>query len=103
MKKRIANAKKDPTYLLADVEIVAEFKLMNIDRTKLEALLHKFFDSARLDVKLQDRFGIPVQPKEWFFVPLKVVQQAVDKIRAGTLHQFQYEPQTASLKPVQPV
>lgn len=103
VKKRIANAKKDPTYLLADVEIVAEFKLMNIDRTKLEALLHKFFDSARLDVKLEDRFGIPVQPKEWFFVPLNVVQEAVDKIRAGTLHQFQYDPQTASLNPVQSV
>lgn len=103
VKKRVANAKKDPTYLLADVEIVAEFKLMNIDRTKLEALLHKFFDSARLDVKLEDRFGIPVQPKEWFFLPLGVVQEAVDKIRAGSLHQFQYDPQTASLKPVQPV
>jgi len=103
VKKRVANAKKDPTYLLADVEIVAEFKLMNIDRTKLEALLHKFFDSARLDVKLEDRFGIPVQPKEWFFLPLSVVQEAVEKIRAGSLHQFQYDPQTASLKPVQPV
>jgi hypothetical protein len=73
VKKRVANAKKDPTYLLADVEIVAEFKLINIDRTKLEALLHKFFDSARLDVKLEDRFGIPLnrstaglEPRRWY-------------------------------------
>ena len=42
VKSRIANAKKDPTYLLADVEIVATFKLSNINRKGLEALLHKF-------------------------------------------------------------
>ncbi len=97
VKKRIANAKKDPTYLLADVEIVATFKLANINRTKLEALLHKFFDSARLDVELKDRFGIPVQPREWFFVPLSAIEEAIEKIQAGTLHQFQYDPKTASL------
>jgi len=98
VKKRIANAKKDPTYLLADVAIVAEFKLMNINRTKLENLLHRFFDSARLDVELQDRFGIPVQPKEWFFVPLSVIEEAIEKIQTGTLHQVEYDPETASLK-----
>jgi Meiotically up-regulated gene 113 len=46
LKARIANAKKDPTYLLADVEIVATFKLANVNRKRLEALLHKFFGSG---------------------------------------------------------
>lgn len=64
MKSRVANAKKDPTYLLADVEIVATFKLANINRKKLEALLHKFFGKARLDMALKDRFGAAVEPKE---------------------------------------
>lgn len=99
VKKRVANAKKDPTYLLADVDIVATFKLANINRTKLEALLHKFFDPARLAVELPDRFGIPVQPKEWFFVPLSAIEEAIEKIKVGTLHQFQYDLETASLKP----
>jgi hypothetical protein len=98
VKKRITNAKKDPTYLLADVDIVATFKLANINRTKLEALLHKFFDPARLDVELQDRFGIPVKPKEWFFVPLKAIEEAIEKIQDGTLDQFRYDPESASLK-----
>jgi len=97
VKKRIANAKKDPTYLLADVEIIATFKLANINRTKLEALLHKFFDSARLDVELQDRFGIPVQPREWFLVPLEVIEEVIEKIQEGTLNRFQYNPESASL------
>ena len=97
VKKRVANAKKDPTYLLADVEIVATFKLANINRKKLEALLQKFFSSARLDWELTDRFDIPVKPKEWFLVPLEVIAEAIEKIKDGTIDQFRYDRQTASL------
>ena len=74
VKSRIANAKKDPTYLLADVEIVATFKLANINRKEFEAILQKFFASAQLDLELQDRFGTPVKPREWFLVPLEVIK-----------------------------
>jgi hypothetical protein len=88
---------EDPTYLLAEVEIVATFKLANINRKGLEALLHKFFDSARLDVGLQDRFGIPVKPKEWFLLPLGAIEDAIEKIKAETLDQFRYDPESAKL------
>ena len=97
VKSRIANAKKDPTYLLADVEIVATFKLANINRKGLEALLHKFFSSARLDMALPDRFGSPVHPKEWFMVSLEVIEEAIEKIKAGTIDQFGYDANTGSL------
>ena len=97
VKSRIANAKKDPTYLLADVEIVATFKLANINRKGLEALLHKFFSSVRLDMVLPDRFGSPVHPKEWFMVSLEVIEEAIEKIKAGTIDQFGYDANTGSL------
>ena len=97
VKSRIANAKKDPTYLLADVEIVVIFKLANINRKGLEALLHKFFSSVRLDMVLPDRFGSPVQPKEWFMVSLEVIEEAIEKIKAGTIDQFRYDASTGSL------
>jgi T5orf172 domain len=97
VKSRVANAKKDPTYLLADVEIVATFKLVNINQKGLEALLQKFFGSARLDLALPDRFGMPVKPREWFLVPLKVIEEAIEKIQAGTIDQFKYDRSTASL------
>lgn len=97
VKVRVANARKDPTYLLADVEIVATFKLANINRKRLEALLQKFFGSARLDLELKDRFDLPVKPKEWFLVPLEVIEQVIEKIKAGTIDQFRYDPKTASL------
>jgi hypothetical protein len=95
VKSRVANAKKDPTYLLADVEIVATFKLANINRQRLEALLHKFFGSARLDLKLQDRFNGQVEPREWFLVPLPVIEQAIEMLRAGSIGNFRYDPNTA--------
>jgi hypothetical protein len=97
VKKRVANAKKDPTYLLADVEIVATFKLANINSKGLEAILHKFFSSARLDLELKDRFDMPVKPQEWFFVPLNVIEEVIEKIKEGTIDQFRYDLETASL------
>ena len=98
VKKRIANAKKDPTYLLADVKVARTFKLVNINPKKLEALLHRFFDNARLELALPDRFGIPVQPREWFFIPLETIEAVIEKIQEGTLDQFQYDPETLSLR-----
>lgn len=97
---RIAGAEQDPTFLLADVEIVATFQLANINRHKLEALLHKFFGGARLDMELVDRFETPVKPREWFFVPLQVIAQVVEKINDGTLDGFRYDLETASLRPL---
>jgi T5orf172 domain len=97
VQSRVANAKKDPTYLLADVEIVATFKLSNINRKGLEVLLQKFFGSARLDLELKDRFGTPVKPREWFLVPLEVIEDVIEKIKEGTIDQFRYDLETASL------
>ncbi len=100
VKARIVNAKKDPTYLLADVEIVAIFKLANINRKLLEALLHKFFGSARLDFELKDRFGFDVTPREWFLLPLPVIEEAIEKIKDGSIGHYRYDPETAQVIPV---
>ncbi len=97
VKSRIANAKKDPTYLLSDVEIVATFKLSNINRKRLEALLHKFFGSARLDLELKDRFGGQVEPREWFLVPLPVIEEAIQKLKQGSIGNYRYDPATAQI------
>lgn len=97
VKSRIGNARKDPTYLLADVEIVATFKLANINRRRLEALLHKLFAPARLDFELRDRFGFQVEPREWFLIPLPVIEEAVQKLIDGTIENFVYDPESACL------
>ena len=97
MARRIVNAKLDPTFLMADVEIVATYELYNINRAKLENLIHRIFDPARLDIEIKDRFGNPVIPREWFLVPLFVVNEAVDRIKDGTITGYIYDPKTAAL------
>ena len=95
--KRISNAKLDPTFLMADVEVVATYELYNINRTKLENVLHKFFDSARFDIAINDRFGNPVIPKEWFLVPLFIIDDVVEKIRDGTISKYSYDEKLVAL------
>ena len=98
IERRMDNAKLDPTFLMADVEIVATYKLSNINRTKLENLIHRIFDPVRLEIEIKDRFGNPVMPREWFLVPLFVIDEAVSRIKDGTITGYQYDPGTASLK-----
>jgi len=95
--RRIANARLDPTYLMADVEIVATYELYNVNRAKLEALIHKVFAPARLDVEIMDRFGRPIVPKEWFLAPLFAIDEAVSRIKDGTITAYVYDPTAAQL------
>lgn len=97
VEKRISNASKDPTFLLADVEIVASYQLFNINRSKFEKLIHRVFDVARLDIDITDRFGHPVEPREWFLVPIFIIDDAIEKFKEGTIDRYIYDPDTASL------
>jgi hypothetical protein len=94
---RIAAAAKDATYLLADVEIVATYKLHNLNRTRMENIFHRLFGAAQIDVTIEDRFDNPVKPREWFLVPLHVIDEAVERIRDGSIADMVYDPKTARL------
>ncbi|MBB6262207.1 hypothetical protein FHS77_002779 [Paenochrobactrum gallinarii] len=97
VEKRVSNAKLDATFLLADVEIVATYKLFNINRAKLEKLIHRVFDRARLEIDLKDRFGNSVIPREWFLVPLFVIDEVVERIKNGTIYKYTYDQRQAKL------
>lgn len=94
---RIANAVLDPTFLMDDVEVVATYQLYNVSRVKLENIIHRVFDPVQLDVEIKDRFGNPVKPREWFLVPLFVIDEVVERIKDGTIPKFVYDPKTARL------
>lgn len=94
---RIANAENEATYLLAKVEIVATYKLAGINRTRMENLFHRLLAPARLNITINDRFGHPVQPEEWFLVPLFVIDEAVARIKDGSITGYIYDPQAAKL------
>ncbi len=95
---RICNAEKDPTYLLAPVEIVATWNLANIHRFKFEQTIHRIFSSAQLQLKLTDRFGIPVEPREWFVVPLGVINEVMERIQDKSITGFVYDSAIGKLR-----
>lgn len=96
--KRVSNAKKETTYLFAAVELVAVYRLANINCKAFESLLHKFLARARIDLALADRFGGKVQPREWFLVPLPVVEEVVERIKDGSISDYVFDMETASMK-----
>lgn len=96
--QRIAGANRETTYLLAGAEIVAVYRLANINCKAFESLLHKFLARARIDLALADRFGGKVQPREWFLVPLPVIEEVVERIKDGSITQYLFDVETATLR-----
>lgn len=82
---------------MANVEVVATYELYNINRTKLENLIHRIFEPARLEIEIMDRFGRPVTPREWFLVPMYAIKDAVERIKDGTITGYVYDPSQATL------
>lgn len=96
--KRVSNAKKETTYLFAAVELVAVYRLANINCKAFESLLHKFLARARIDLALADRFGGKVKPREWFLVPLPVIEEVVERIKDGTISDYVFDTHSASIQ-----
>ncbi len=94
---RIAGAEKSSTYLLAGVEVAASYKIYGVNCQKLEKLLHKVFSEAQINLSIPDRFGNMVKPREWFLVPLDVIDSAVQRIRDRSILDYRYDPNSAAL------
>ncbi|MBO4964887.1 MAG: GIY-YIG nuclease family protein [Muribaculaceae bacterium] len=78
VESRIANARNEPTYLCADVEVVATWKVYNVKSSTFEALIHKLFSSVQLQVTVDGH-----TPKEWFIVPFNIIEEGVLAIING--------------------
>ncbi|MHA7818113.1 MAG: GIY-YIG nuclease family protein [Erythrobacter sp.] len=97
VEQRIAGARLQATYLLADVEVARKYDVFNVNAQKLEKLLHRVFYEAVLDIEIPDRFGNTVKPREWFLVPLHVIDQVVDLIIDRRILEYRYDPKSASI------
>lgn len=95
VQRRVADARNDPTFLLAPVEVVATYELQNLSRSRVENLLHRFFESARPgELFIIDRFGKKIKPREWFYVLPEHVGQAASLIKESQLHLYRYDRET---------
>lgn len=95
---RISGAEQSSTYLLAGVDVVAKYKVYGVNCQKLENLIHKVFAAVQMKLQTTDRFGHLVKPREWFVVPLSVINEAVERIRDRAITKYQYDPNSGRLK-----
>jgi hypothetical protein len=91
IESRLRGAEDDPTFLMAPVKPVMSYQALNLNANAFERLVHHFFDQARLDIEIQDRFGRAVKPREWFLLPLPVIEQAIPLIVDGTILRYRYD------------
>lgn len=98
--QRIKNAKNDPTYLMADVDIIGLWTCLNMNTQKFEDILHIFFGKCRLDIDVFDKKGIHHRPREWFIVPIDIINEAIEMINSGSIinHEYDYKSERIVIK-----
>ena len=62
---------------------------MNIQ--SFESLLHRLFAAVCLDIDLYDADGKRVIPREWFVVPLNVINEAVELFINGGIVNYKFD------------
>lgn len=100
VEERIANAEQDPTYLMAKVEIMARYKVVNMNSQMFESLIHQVLEAARFHVRVKDANGQQHEPKEWYVVPLAVVDAIVKKIVDRSIVNYRYNTEMQCLERV---
>jgi len=91
IEKRIENADKDPTFLMAPVKIVSSYKIFNLPSQKFENLVHSFFYERCLDIKIADKTGSYKKPKEWYIVPIRAIEQSIQLIINNEIQNYKFD------------
>ena len=98
VEKRIANAKNEPTYLMAPIDVVAEYECYNMNTQKFENLIHTVFREVCLDVEIADLHGNMCKPREWFSVPIEQINTAIELIVNGQIVNYRYNSMTQKIE-----
>ena len=88
---RIKNAVHEPTYLMNDVEVVLTVRCYNLDVPYLEASIHSFFSNVNVYFEVRDDEGIMHYPKEWFTIPLNIIEEAIPLIVDKKIDSYRYD------------
>lgn len=91
VEERIKNAEQEPTYLLAPVKVIAVYQCYNMNPQKLELLLHSFFGKVCLNLDIYDKNRNRHTPREWFIIPLAVIENIISLIISGEIVNYKYD------------
>lgn len=94
---RIKNASKEATYLYSDVEIVATYRCYDLQIQTFESLIHRFFAHHCLNVDIYDKDGKRLTPREWFIVPLPIINEAINMLLNGSIINYVFDSQTQKI------
>lgn len=89
--KRTGGAAKSATFLGAPVREVLSLEMPAAMARGVEGLVHQFFASARIDAWFERDGVTAAEVREWFSVPLRVIEEAVDLIEAESIQSYQYD------------
>ena len=97
VEERIKNVKNDTTFLMAPVKIVSSYKTFNLNPQKFENTIHNFFVDKCLDIKIADNLGQNKRPKEWYVVPIRIIEKVIELIINNEIKNYKYEAMTEKL------
>ena len=98
VEERVANAEHEPTYLMAPVEIVSTYKIVNMHSQKFEDLVHQVLAEVNFRFKVADDKGEMHEATEWYVVPLEIIDSIIQKIMNGTIIYFSYNKEQQCLE-----
>jgi len=98
VEERVANAEHEPTYLMAPVEIVSTYKIVNMHSQKFEDLVHQVLQEVNFRFKVADDKGELHEATEWYQVPLEIIDSIIQKIMNGTIIYFSYNKEQQCLE-----
>lgn len=90
---RIKNAANEPTYLMSGVNVILTARCYNMNARILEDNMHKFFGKSNANFIVKDRQGREHHPREWFIVPLDVIERAIHLIKEDKIGDYRYDPE----------
>lgn len=98
VEKRIAKARREPTYLMAPVNVVASYECYNMNAQKFENLVHTVFKDVSVYLEVTDLQGNVCKPREWFSAPLEQIDIAIKLIVSGQIVNYRYNSKTAKIE-----
>lgn len=98
VKNRVKDAATNPTYLMAPVKIIEDYRLTgDYNPQKVEDLIHQIFGHAKIDLQIITPDGTPYTPQEWYSAPLAAIVEAIDLISTGEIVNYHYDSATQTI------
>lgn len=99
VEERVKNASNEPTYLMAPVKVVEDYRLTgSYNPQMVESLIHQIFGAAQVDVDVIGPDGNYYSAIEWYSVPLSAINEAIALIDSREIVDYHYDPNTQKLE-----